>query len=194
MLLRVTRNASGSTSRNTCEQRSSRTSRGTKRSTLSTLAPPRTTCVTPRSSRGIWATRTASTLLAAVVVAGCGGSDDDRTPAGQIHDVFQRFAEAVADKDWDRVCELYTPQGRASITQAGAMYGAAGSCGDALSKLAPVVSVREFSLTDVKVTGATATGTNPKAADPDDRLVRFARTDQGWRIAVDGEPNREGSP
>lgn len=108
--------------------------------------------------------------------------------------MFRQFAEAMSDRNWDRVCDLYTPHGQATITRAGAMYGASGSCGDALEKFAPVVSVREFSLTNVKVTGAKATGTNPKAANPDDRLVRFARTDGGWRIAVDGEPNRKGSP
>lgn len=196
MLSYVTRQDSASGSPNTCGPRSWLTWRGMPPSTRSTRESRRTIYGTPRRSRGIWAS-TASILVLVGVLAGCGSNDkpDQGTPAEQVHATFRTFAEAYADKDWSKVCELYTPEGRVQIVQAGALYGSGtASCPGAMKALQGVVPVTEFALTDVKVAGATATGINPKAADPADRDVQFERTGEGWRIAVDGESNREGSP
>jgi hypothetical protein len=123
----------------------------------------------------------AGTLCAAAALVSCGGKDSD---AGQIQDVTKEFASAIKDKDYGKACDQLSAKARAQISSEGAAVGGK-ECVDTLTRVMTladpkeVKSITDIHLTDVKVTGSTATGKS--GGD----TTRFVKEGGVWKIDAD---------
>ena len=126
--------------------------------------------------------------MAAMLVAGCGGTGDRRqppTPESRVRAAATAYLGALAAQDFGRACRLMTAPARRDLA------GAAGTtCERALRAGAPSASEdlatvrREVAGADVEVRAARATiGPLGTAEQP----LRLARQRGRWLVAGDGD-------
>lgn len=136
--------------------------------------------------------RTGATALItlALAIAGCGDdSSDPPSTAGksdeqQIQDVYDAFLVALRDGDGSAACKLLTNEGKAGVLVGAAFLGEKPeSCADAVKQLADASTdedLKDVTLTNIEVTGATATATAERD-DPGGEL--FAKVNDRWLIS-----------
>jgi hypothetical protein len=126
--------------------------------------------------------RASATMLAALAIAGCGGSDRPTpTPEDGVRAAARVYLGALASRDWARACTLMTPAARRDLSDAaGAPCPRALAAGgaDAAAELAS--ARREIPGADVEIRGVAASigplGTAQQA-------LRLRRVGGRWLVA-----------
>jgi hypothetical protein len=128
------------------------------------------------------ARRRVAATLAALALAGCGGSDGHRaTPADGVRAAVSAYLGALQARDWPRACRLMTAAARRDLESA-----AGASCATALAQVAALArdelatAAREVAGAQVRVDGAEAT-LGPLAGAP--QPLRLRRVGERWLIA-----------
>lgn len=125
-------------------------------------------------------------LLVAVLLAGCGKSDD----GGQIKDLVERQAQANRTKSYTRVCADYSERARSQVASAARLLGAKGTdCATQLAALravdedpAPAPSPGSMKVTDLEVSGDRATARVSPIGPNADPVAHFVREDDDWKV------------
>ena len=132
------------------------------------------------------------TLLVAAVLAGCGGGDSgDDAPAvnlppptgsdtEQIRETWRLYYTALAARDGGRACALLTERGRDEVVSESSESG--GKCEEVVAILGAFFKGYESQLTDVKVSGDSATAVAPRSGEVKQQALELKRDGGRWKI------------
>lgn len=131
-----------------------------------------------------WAGAGAS-LVVALVVAGCGSSDDGGEGAdsdeASITQVAEDFAAAANASDWEQVCTLFTPEAIAQAESLGV------TCEQSFADRNSGEQISDVSVDNVEVNGETATAalraTNSSEGETES-IQAFEKIDGEWRMGL----------
>jgi hypothetical protein len=116
--------------------------------------------------------------LVAVILAGCGGSDDS---AGSAENVVESYVDAQSARDFQQVCELFSDQFRQQFRGA--------SCAGFLEEQSSGIPRRQFKVVSVTENGDQATArlqTGGESGKPVNLKISLVRQDGAWRITSIG--------
>jgi hypothetical protein len=142
-------------------------------------------CGAPTLTRVTWshAPRPAlAVLIAALVLAGCGGDARPRaTPQDGVRAAVSAYLGALRARDWARACRSMTDRARRDLEDAaGAPCARALESGAALAGEELATAAREVAGADVRIRGATAT-LGPLGGLPEPLQLR--RVGGRWLVA-----------
>ena len=129
--------------------------------------------------------RLATSLTAAVLVAGC-GDEDKRPEPEQVTAAVTDYARAFGDGDGDKACSLLTPAAKEAFTKRVSTLVGTRDCPEAVEKLQAVAGpnvtgpFQEAKASDPKVSGETATVKLMAGAGVEE--VKLEKVDGEWLL------------
>ena len=130
-------------------------------------------------------------LLAAVVLAGCGG-DDPPSAEAEVRDVLKTFAGSIEKRDYQVLCDdVFAPvllEGLASIGL---------PCEVAMRNSLGTVAKPTLTVGTVRISKDTAEAeikTSAEGQEPSADTIKLVRLKGKWKVSALGEPSAESSP
>jgi hypothetical protein len=134
----------------------------------------------------MWSRAGIASLLAVVVLAGCGGRSD----GGLVRDKIEQFATAMSGHDYQALCDqIFAP---ALVSRLGALGL---PCEEQLRQsLAPVrkptVRIKRVVLKGKSASASVVSGAQGQPASAD--VIGLVKTKAGWRISSRSSPGANG--
>lgn len=127
-------------------------------------------------------------ILMSAALGGCGGSDED-----QIRDAYVDFAEAFADADGEKVCDMLTRAGKRDVVAAGVVVGGGGDCPRTVKSLArlfdngDLTALREAKVTKVTIDKDRAVVQGTANLDENAKPTQLRKVEGEWLIDADAK-------
>jgi hypothetical protein len=126
-------------------------------------------------------------LAVAVVLGGCGGGDEKDVPDSQAaRDAVAGFAKAFAAGDGAKACDLLAPGARDAFVKRAQTATGSDDCATSMKRVAELAGESvtgpfgSATVTEVKVSGATATAKLTAAGHP--TVVNLSKQDGDWKL------------
>ena len=127
---------------------------------------------------------------ALLLLSGCGGAASDQD---QVREVAGQFTSSFANGDMKRACELMTSNAKQQIVSSGALLGG-GDCAKIMGVARGLLDesdldkLKTAKITEIKVTGQTATAqSTADLDDEDDGPMRFTKRGGHWLVEADDD-------